>query len=135
MRRVELKKERLDDANKHGVHQANVFDRLPRKVFWDHRGITYSIESSLGVIAKCVGDVIAVIESPFDQSSNSAYLVDVNRVVLFKLPSSHESDRLTYFEILPKLKSVDFLASTPHGDLRITVDTESLKVASVAPFR
>ncbi|MCQ8897616.1 hypothetical protein NQT62_14335 [Limnobacter humi] len=135
MNNFELKEEFSVYAQSQGNHPLSVSDALPQKVTWTHSGVSYSLQSSRGLIVKAMLGVIAVIEAPFDMQLNSAYLVDLHKNVLFKLPQYEKGILLIYFDIIANPAGIEFLASSQYGDFRLLFDVTKNGLTSISPFR
>jgi hypothetical protein len=114
-----------------------VAELTPIGVNWKSGGIFRSIQSQDGVIGVLLRGLsgIAIVEAPYDPSSNKAYIIDSDGKVRAHVKSQMNLGHLMFYDVLYTRGSLVFLAAAANNDVRVEVNDVDGIVLRVAESR
>ncbi|MGZ2743106.1 hypothetical protein [Burkholderia stagnalis] len=111
---------------------------VPVGVTWRAAGVQHVICNESGVIGRVLDDAsgIAVVEAPFDPSTNRAYLVDADGSLRGNVPGGGGVERLMFYDVVESVNgAVAFLAAACGKDVRLEVRQADGTVTRVVNIR
>ncbi|CAE6837783.1 hypothetical protein [Paraburkholderia haematera] len=127
----------LGYANESNPHRLTIAELTPVALTWQSSGVPYSIHNFAGVIGRLLDDAsgIAVVEAPYDLSTNQAYIVNADGSLRAQIPAQIGAERVTFYDVIETKDAVAFLAAAPGRDVRIEVRQADGVVMQVAESR
>lgn len=114
-----------------------IAELTPVALTWQSSGVPYSIHNLASVIGRLLDDAsgIAVIEAPYDLSTNRAYIVNVDGSLRAQIPAQIGAERVTFYDVVETKGSVAFSAAASGRDVHIEVQQADGVVMQVAESR
>jgi hypothetical protein len=114
-----------------------VAELIPIGVNWKSGGIFRSIQNQDGVIGVLLRDLsgIAIVEAPYDPSSNKAYIIDSDGKIRAHINPQINLDHLMFYDVLYTRGTLAFLAAAANHDVRVEVNDVDGIVSRIAESR